>query len=45
MLEHMTQAAGAASKSAMVPLRKPIIVPRSTPITGKSSGARNNPKS
>jgi MerR family transcriptional regulator/heat shock protein HspR len=44
MLEHMTQAAG-ASKSAMVPLRKPIVVPRSTPITGKSSSARNNPKS
>jgi MerR family transcriptional regulator/heat shock protein HspR len=28
MLAHVTQASGAASKSAMVPLRKPIIVPR-----------------
>ena len=28
MLDRMTQAAGAASKSAMVPLRKPIIVPK-----------------
>jgi MerR family transcriptional regulator/heat shock protein HspR len=28
MLEHMTHAAGAASKSAMVPLRRPIIVPK-----------------
>src|SRR5260370_14891202 len=29
MLEHMTQAAGAGSKSAMVPLRQPIILRRS----------------
>ena len=28
MLAHVTQASGAASKSAMVPLRKSIIVPR-----------------
>ena len=28
MLAHMTNAAGAASKSAMVPLRRPIIVPK-----------------
>ena len=28
MLTHMTQAAGSASKSAIVPMRKPIIVPR-----------------
>lgn len=31
MLTHITQAAGAASKSAIVPLRKPVIVPRPTP--------------
>ena len=31
MLAHVTQASGAASKSAMVPLRKPIIVPRAVP--------------
>jgi len=28
MLAHVAQAAGTASKSAMVPLRKPIVVPR-----------------
>jgi len=28
MLAHVTQASGMASKSAMVPLRKPIVVPR-----------------
>jgi MerR family transcriptional regulator/heat shock protein HspR len=28
MLAHVTQAAGASSKSAIVPLRKPIIVPK-----------------
>ena len=44
MLEHMTQAAGAASKSAMVPLRKPIIVPRSTPVSGKAASPRTAPK-
>jgi MerR family transcriptional regulator/heat shock protein HspR len=31
MLTHMTQAAGAASKSAIVTLRKPVIVPRPAP--------------
>jgi len=30
MLAHVNQAAGTASKSAMVPLRKPIIVPKSS---------------
>jgi MerR family transcriptional regulator/heat shock protein HspR len=36
MLTHMTQAAGAASKSAIVPMRKPIIVPRpSAPAPAK----------
>ena len=34
MLAHMTQA-GAASKSAMVPMRKPIIVPKAS---GRKSG-------
>jgi MerR family transcriptional regulator/heat shock protein HspR len=43
MLDHMTQAAGAASKSAMVPLRKPIIVPRSAVV--KAPSTRNNPRS
>ena len=37
MLAHVTQASGAASKSAMVPLRKPIIVPRAV--------AKSTPKS
>ena len=44
MLEHMTQAAGAASKSAMVPLRKPIIVPRSTSVSSKAASPRTAPK-
>jgi len=39
MLAHVTQAAGSASKSAMVPLRKPIIVPRPAPAAAKSSRA------
>jgi MerR family transcriptional regulator/heat shock protein HspR len=43
MLEHMTQAAGAVSKSAMVPLRKPIIVPRPA-STGKAGNTRTAPK-
>ncbi len=30
MLAHVTQAAGASSKSAMVPLRKPIVVPKAS---------------
>jgi len=30
MLAHVAQAAGTASKSAMVPLRKPIIVPKAS---------------
>jgi len=37
MLTHMSQVAGNASKSAMVPLRKPIIVPRPA-----ASSTRNN---
>ena len=40
MLAHVTQASGAASKSAMVPLRKPIIVPRAVP-----KSAPKNPSS
>ena len=44
MLDHMTQAAGAASKSAMVPLRKPIIVPRQAPVSGKTTSSRNAQK-
>ena len=44
MLDHMTQAAGAASKSAMVPLRKPIIVPRQAPVPGKATSQRNASK-
>jgi MerR family transcriptional regulator/heat shock protein HspR len=40
MLAHVTQASGIASKSAMVPLRKPIIVPRpATKTTPKSTPA------
>ena len=30
MLAHVAQAAGTASKSAMVPLRKPIVVPKAS---------------
>jgi MerR family transcriptional regulator/heat shock protein HspR len=43
MLTQIHQAAGAASKSAIVPLRKPIIVPRPAPSTTKNS--RSTPKS
>jgi MerR family transcriptional regulator/heat shock protein HspR len=43
MLAHVTQAAG-GSRSAMVPLRKPIIVPRPTPSAGKAANPRNAPK-
>jgi hypothetical protein len=43
MLTQIHQAAGAASKSAIVPLRKPIIVPRPTPSAAKNS--RSTPKS
>jgi MerR family transcriptional regulator/heat shock protein HspR len=39
MLAHVTQASGAASKSAMVPLRKPIIVPRPAPKSAPKSTA------
>ena len=35
MLTHMNQAAGAQSKSAMVPLRKPMIVPKAPAPTRK----------
>jgi MerR family transcriptional regulator/heat shock protein HspR len=45
MVAHVTQAAGAASKSAIVPLRKPIIVPRPAAPAGKPSGPRNGSKS
>jgi MerR family transcriptional regulator, heat shock protein HspR len=46
MVTHMTQAAGAASKSAIVPLRKPIIVPtRVATPAAKPSGPRSGPKS
>ena len=45
MVAQVTQAAGAASKSAIVPLRKPIIVPRPTAPAGKPSGPRNGSKS
>jgi MerR family transcriptional regulator/heat shock protein HspR len=43
MLTQIHQAAGQASKSAIVPLRKPIIVPRSTSAAAKN--ARTTPKS
>src|SRR5450631_3120172 len=43
MLTHIHQAAGTASKSAIVPLRKPIIVPRPAPSAAKNS--RSMPKS
>ena len=45
MVAQVTQAAGAASKSAIVPLRKPIIVPRPAASAGKPSGPRNGSKS
>jgi len=45
MVAHMTQAAGAASKSAIVPLRKPIIVTRPAAPAGKPSGPRSGSKS
>jgi MerR family transcriptional regulator/heat shock protein HspR len=44
MLTHMSQAAGNASKSAMVPLRKPIIVPRPAASAAKSGGRQQSPK-
>ncbi len=37
MLAHVTQASGAASKSAMVPLRKPIIVPKAAVKASKKT--------
>jgi MerR family transcriptional regulator/heat shock protein HspR len=40
MLTKMNEAAGAQSKSAMVPLRKPMIVPRTGPVAGKPSRPR-----
>jgi MerR family transcriptional regulator/heat shock protein HspR len=43
MLAHVTQAAG-GSRSAIVPLRKPVIVPRPTPSTNKAANLRNAPK-
>jgi MerR family transcriptional regulator/heat shock protein HspR len=39
MLAHVNQASGAASKSAMVPLRKPIIVPRAVVKAGAKTPA------
>jgi MerR family transcriptional regulator/heat shock protein HspR len=44
MVAHVAQAAG-ASKSAIVPLRKPIVVPRPAAPAGKPSGPRNGTKS
>jgi MerR family transcriptional regulator/heat shock protein HspR len=41
MLAHVNQASSAASKSAIVPLRKPMIVPRPAP----RAGTRTTPKS
>ena len=43
MLTQIHQAAGAASKSAIVPLRKPIIVPR--PAASVAKNSRSTPKS
>ena len=45
MVAHVTQAAGAASRSAIVPMRKPIIVPRPAAPAGKPSGPRSGAKS
>jgi MerR family transcriptional regulator/heat shock protein HspR len=39
MLAHVNQASGSVSKSAIVPLRKPIIVPKA-PATAKSSARK-----
>ena len=36
MVTHMSQAAGNASKAAMVPLRRPVIVPRPTAPSRKN---------
>jgi MerR family transcriptional regulator, heat shock protein HspR len=41
MLTRMSQAAGTASKSAMVPLRKPIVVPK-TATPGQTPPARKS---
>ena len=40
MLSHLQQASGAQSKSAMVPLRKPMIVPRPAPVSVKTAAHR-----
>jgi MerR family transcriptional regulator/heat shock protein HspR len=44
MLTQIHQAASAASKSAIVPLRKPIIVPRAAPSAAKSSRSASKPQ-
>ena len=46
MLSHINQAAGSQSKSAMVPLRKPMIVPRAgaTVATGVKASSPRTPQ-
>src|SRR5471030_3258240 len=39
MLTHVNQASGAASKSAIVPMRRPVIMPKA-PASGPASGRR-----
>ena len=45
MLSQINQAASSQSKSAMVPLRKPMIVPRASIVPAKPPTSRNSPKS
>jgi MerR family transcriptional regulator, heat shock protein HspR len=44
MVAHVTHAANPASKSAMVPLRRPTIVIRSTPAAPSAKSTRNVPR-
>jgi MerR family transcriptional regulator/heat shock protein HspR len=45
MLSQINHAASSQSKSAMVPLRKPMIVPRVSILSNKPPASRNSPKS
>jgi len=44
MLSHINQASSASSKSAMVPLRKPVVVPKATIVAVKGPTSRTRPK-
>jgi len=44
MLSHINQASSASSKSAMVPLRKPVVVPKATIVAVKGPASRTRPK-